>query len=49
MLPKKLDEEVAFSHLAALDIKLTQLSTEQVSSSLGTFLTIANMRHLVAM
>ncbi len=29
MLPKKLDEEVAFSHLAALDIKLTKLSTEQ--------------------
>jgi S-adenosylhomocysteine hydrolase len=31
MLPKKLDEEVAFSHLAALDIKLTKLTTEQVS------------------
>ncbi len=30
MLPKKLDEEVAFSHLAALDIKLTKLTTEQV-------------------
>lgn len=29
MLPKKLDEEVATSHLAALDIKLTKLSTEQ--------------------
>jgi adenosylhomocysteinase len=29
MLPKKLDEEVAFSHLAALDIKLTKLSPEQ--------------------
>jgi len=29
MLPKKLDEEVAFSHLGALDIKLTKLSTEQ--------------------
>jgi len=29
MLPKKLDEEVASSHLGALDIKLTKLSTEQ--------------------
>merc|ERR1712079_465157 len=29
MLPKKLDEEVALSHLGALDIKLTKLSTEQ--------------------
>jgi len=29
MLPKKLDEEVATSHLAALDIKMTKLSTEQ--------------------
>merc|ERR1712066_826629 len=29
MLPKKLDEEVARSHLGALDIKLTKLSTEQ--------------------
>jgi len=29
MLPKKLDEEVASSHLAALDIKLTKLSTDQ--------------------
>jgi len=29
MLPKKLDEEVASSHLSALDIKLTKLSTEQ--------------------
>ncbi len=29
MLPKKLDEEVAFSHLGALDIKLTQLSSDQ--------------------
>merc|ERR1711931_615733 len=29
MLPKKLDEEVAFSHLSALDINLTKLSTEQ--------------------
>jgi adenosylhomocysteinase len=29
MLPKKLDEEVAFSHLAALDIKLTKLSGDQ--------------------
>merc|ERR1712062_125927 len=29
MLPKKLDEEVATSHLGALDIKLTKLSTEQ--------------------
>jgi len=29
MLPKKLDEEVARSHLGALDIKLTRLSTEQ--------------------
>merc|ERR1711910_218776 len=29
MLPKKLDEEVAASHLGALDIKLTKLSTEQ--------------------
>jgi len=29
MLPKKLDEEVASSHLDALDIKLTQLSKDQ--------------------
>merc|ERR1712050_293799 len=29
MLPKKLDEEVSRSHLGALDIKLTKLSTEQ--------------------
>jgi adenosylhomocysteinase len=29
MLPKKLDEEVATSHLAALDIKLTRLSDDQ--------------------
>ena len=29
MLPKKLDEEVALSHVGALDIKLTKLSTEQ--------------------
>jgi len=29
MLPKKLDEEVARSHLGALDIKLTKLSNEQ--------------------
>merc|ERR1712184_226270 len=29
MLPKKLDEEVAASHLGALDIKLSKLSTEQ--------------------
>merc|ERR1712072_901452 len=29
MLPKKLDEEVARSHLGALDIKLTKLSAEQ--------------------
>merc|ERR1712106_124081 len=29
MLPKKLDEEVAVSHLAALDIKLTKLSQDQ--------------------
>merc|ERR1712165_382462 len=29
MLPKKLDEEVAFSHLGALDINLTKLSKEQ--------------------
>merc|ERR1739838_823852 len=29
MLPKKSDEEVAASHLGALDIKLTQLSTDQ--------------------
>lgn len=29
MLPKKLDEEVALSHLAALDIKLTRLSDDQ--------------------
>ena len=29
MLPKKLDEEVATSHLAALDIKLTKLSKDQ--------------------
>jgi len=29
MLPKKLDEEVAMSHLDALDIKLTRLSDDQ--------------------
>jgi len=29
MLPKKLDEEVAFSHLSALDINLTKLTKEQ--------------------
>merc|ERR1711892_928029 len=29
MLPKKLDEEVAASHLGALDIKLTKLSKDQ--------------------
>jgi len=29
MLPKKLDEEVATSHLAALDIKLTRLTDDQ--------------------
>lgn len=29
MLPKKLDEEVATSHLEALDIKMTKLTTEQ--------------------
>jgi adenosylhomocysteinase len=29
MLPKKLDEEVATSHLAALDIKLTRMSEDQ--------------------
>merc|ERR1712115_491281 len=29
MLPKKLDEEVAASHLGALDINLTKLSKEQ--------------------
>ncbi len=29
MLPKKLDEEVATSHLSALDIKLTTLSDDQ--------------------
>jgi len=29
MLPKELDEEVAASHLDALDIKLTKLSTDQ--------------------
>jgi len=29
MLPKKLDEEVAASHLGALDIKLTKLSADQ--------------------
>jgi len=29
MLPKKLDEEVASSHLGALDIKLTKLSADQ--------------------
>jgi len=29
MLPKKLDEEVALSHLGALDIKLTKLSDDQ--------------------
>jgi adenosylhomocysteinase len=31
VLPKKLDEEVALSHLAALDIKLTKLSDDQAS------------------
>jgi S-adenosylhomocysteine hydrolase len=36
MLPKKLDEEVAFSHLAALDIKLTKLTTEQVRDIIKT-------------
>ena len=34
MLPKILDEEVAASHLDALDIKLTKLSADQ-SSYLG--------------
>jgi adenosylhomocysteinase len=34
MLPKKLDEEVAASHLDHLDVKLTKLTTEQ-SSYLG--------------
>lgn len=29
VLPKELDEEVAFSHLAKLDVKLTKLSEEQ--------------------
>ena len=29
VLPKKLDEEVAFSHLSALDINLTKLTKEQ--------------------
>jgi len=29
MLPKRLDEEVAFSHLGALDINLTRLSQDQ--------------------
>ena len=29
MLPKRLDEEVAFSHLSALDINLTRLSQDQ--------------------
>jgi adenosylhomocysteinase len=29
MLPKKLDEEVAFAHLGALDINLTKLTKEQ--------------------
>merc|ERR1712228_772729 len=29
MLPKKLDEEVATSHLAALDIKMTRLTNDQ--------------------
>jgi len=29
MLPKKLDEEVAFSHLGALDINLTRLTSDQ--------------------
>jgi S-adenosylhomocysteine hydrolase len=36
MLPKKLDEEVALSHLAALDIKLTKLSTAQVGKQIKT-------------
>merc|ERR1712226_1666576 len=39
MRPKKLDEEVARSHLGALDIKLTRLSTEQ-SDYLGLLKTI---------
>merc|ERR1712064_96984 len=39
MLPKKPDEEVAFSHLGALDIKLTKLSTEQ-SDYLVSLLTV---------
>lgn len=29
MLPKELDEEVARAHLAQLNVKLTELSTEQ--------------------
>merc|ERR1719516_278324 len=32
MLPKKLDEEVAASHLGALDIKLTKLSPNSPST-----------------
>lgn len=31
MLPKELDEEVARAHLAQLNVKLTELSTEQAS------------------
>merc|ERR1712098_901902 len=31
MLPKKLDEEVASSHLGALDIKLTKLSNNSLN------------------
>ena len=31
MLPKELDEEVARAHLASLNVKLTQLTSEQSS------------------
>ncbi len=31
MLPKKLDEEVALSHLAKLDVQLTKLTVDQAS------------------
>jgi adenosylhomocysteinase len=31
MLPKELDEEVAFAHLEQLNVKLTKLSAEQSS------------------
>ena len=31
MLPKELDEEVARAHLAQLNVKLTELSSEQAS------------------